>query len=459
MDKGNREIFELQKKYFHSGITRTVQFRVGKLKELKQVVKEHEAEILEAIYKDFGKPEFEQYMTEVGLFYDEINLFIRKLKRWMRPERHTLPILHFPCTGKMVKEPYGVTLIISPFNYPFSLLFQPLLGAIAGGNCVMIKPSEHNVHYVKVLQKILNGFFEEGFIYVCDPARGKDVVNELLEFDFNYIFFTGSTFVGKIVAQKAAKKLIPVTLELGGKSPCIVTEHANIKLSAKRIAWGKMLNAGQTCVAPDYLIVHESVKEIFLQELKREIEVQYGNNLKKNKEYAKMINAGTVHRLKEYLSEGTIYSGGEYDVEHRYFSPTILVDVDEDASVMQDEIFGPVLPVLTYQVLDDIVEHMRKKPSPLALYVFTKKKDESDYLVDKISSGGAMVNDVLLQVATPKFPFGGVGQSGMGNYHGKYSMNTFTQSRTILTRSKYIEIPLRFAPYRNKIIYMKKFLK
>lgn len=460
MRKENQEIFEMQKRYFESGITRPVSFRIQKLKELKHIVKEHEAEIMDSIYQDFGKPKFEQYLTEIGLFYDEVNLFVRKLKRWMKPEKHLLPITHTPCKGKIVREPYGNTLIISPFNYPFGLTFQPLVGAIAGGNCVMIKPSEYNLHFIKVLKKIINDYFDPGYLYVCDPAGGKDTVNELLEYHYDYIFFTGSTIVGKIVMEKAARNLIPVTLELGGKSPCIVTEHANIKLAAKRIAWGKLLNAGQTCVAPDFLMVQESVRDVFLEELKKEMELQYGKDPKYNREYCRVINAAAVRRLKEYLKEGTVYYGGDYDIEKHYFSPTILVDIEENASVMQDELFGPVFPVVTYNELDDIVEYTRKQPNPLALYVFSKRTEEADYLIEKIPSGGAMINDVLLQAASAGFPFGGVGLSGMGDYHGKFSFETFTHRRSILSRSKYIEFPMRFAPYKDyKLWIFRKLLK
>lgn len=458
MKKMNQTVFEMQKKYFQSGSTRSVEFRVQQLKNLKRMVKEHEEEIMDAVYRDFGKAKFEQFLTEIGLFYDEVNLFVHKLKKWMKPEKHKLPITHFPCKGKMVNDPYGVVLLISPFNYPFGLIFIPLVGAIAGGNCVMIKPSEYTMHFVAVLKRLVSEYFEEGYIYVCDPSGGKDTVNELLEYKFDYIFFTGSTAVGKIVMERAAKNLIPVTLELGGKSPCIVTEHANIKMAAKRIAWGKMLNAGQTCVAPDYVWVQEGVKDIFLQELKNEIERQYGKNPKENKEYCRVINAAAVRRLKEYLKEGTIYSGGDYDVEKHYFGPTILVDVNEHMSVMQDEIFGPVMPVMSYQNIETVLDYMKRNPNPLALYLFTQKKEEAEYLIENIPSGGVMINDVLIHVATSKFPFGGVGQSGMGFYHGYHSFETFTHKRTILDRKTYVEFPMRFAPYSDYKMKIFRFL-
>lgn len=460
MECRNKDVFELQKKYFQSGITRNIEFRIHQLKKLKRMVKENEAAIIDSINQDLGKAEFEQYLTEIGLFYKEIHLFIRKLKRWMKPKKPILPITHFPCKGKIVREPYGVTLLIAPFNYPFGLIFSPLIGAIAGGNCTIIKPSEQTVHFTKLLRKLIGEYFDEGYLYACDPTKGKEVVNELLEYHFDYIFFTGSTNVGKIVMEKAAKNLVPVTLELGGKSPCIVTEHANIKMTAKRIAWGKMLNAGQTCVAPDYIWVQESVRDALLEELKKQFELQYGKAPKENKEYCGMINTSTVRRLKEYLKDGFIYYGGEYDIEKHYFGPTILTDVDENSKVMQDEIFGPILPVMEFQNLSTVVEYMNRHPAPLALYIFSEKKPEVERLLSKIPSGGAMVNDVLIHVASAKFPFGGVGQSGMGDYHGFYSFETFTHRRTILDRKTWAEFPVRFAPYsKYKLSIFRKLLK
>lgn len=460
MGSKNKEIFGLQEKYFQSGITRDIKFRIQQLKKLKAMVKENEAAIIDSIYQDFGKAEFEQYLTEIGLFYEEIGLFIRKLRRWMKPEKHKLPITFFPCTGKMVRDPYGVVLLISPYNYPFSLIFSPLIGAIAGGNCTMIKPSEYTVHFYKLLHKLIGRYFDEGFLYVCDPMRGKEAVNELLEFPYNYIFFTGSTHVGKIVMEKAAKNLVPVTLELGGKSPCIVTENANLNMTAKRIVWGKMVNAGQTCVAPDYIWVHKSVKDALLKELKSQIELQYGKTTQENPEYCRIINGTTVKRLKEYLKDGTVYYGGEYDIEKQYFGPTILTDVDENSKVMQEEIFGPVLPVMEFWNLSDVEEYMSRKPSPLALYVFSEDKKEVHHLLKRIPSGGAVVNDVLIHVGVTKFPFGGVGQSGMGQYHGRNSLETFTHKRTILDRKTWVEFPVRFAPYsKHKLLIFRKLLK
>lgn len=459
MKKVNSLVFAKQKEYYNAGKTRSVDFRIEQLKKLRKLVKQNENEIMDAIRKDFGKSEFETYITEILQFYNEVNVNIKKLKKWARPKKKWLPITHFPCTGKVYKEPYGVVLIICPFNYPFGLMFTPLISAIAAGNCVMIKPSEYTVHFNEVIEKLVNENFEQNYLYVCDPYRGKDTVNELLELPFQYIFFTGSTRVGKIIMEHAAKNLIPVTLELGGKSPCIITDSANIKMAARRIVWGKFINAGQTCVAPDYIVVAKSVKDKFLEALVNEIKIQYGVNPKENDEYCGIINKNAVERLTGYLEDGTVYYGGDYDKESCYFGPTILTDVGDDSKVMQEEIFGPIIPVVTYDVLEEEIEVLQKKPSPLALYIFTENKEEQRYILEKLPSGDVMINDTVLHVATSKFPFGGVGTSGIGKYHGYSGFETFTHTRSVLYRGTWIEISLRFAPYKNKLAFVRKILK
>lgn len=459
MEKTNFEVFSLQKAYFKTGITKDISFRLEQLKRLKKVVKENEKDIIESIYKDLGKCEFEVFATEIGQFYNEVNEFIRKLRKWTKPERMPVPITHFPCKGEVVKEPYGITLLISPFNYPFGLVFSPLVGAIASGNCAMIKPSEYTEHFVEVLTRIINENFEKEYIYVCDPFGGKETVEGLLALPFDYIFFTGSSRVGKIVMEKAAKHATPVTLELGGKCPCIITEDANIEMAAKRIVWGKLMNAGQTCVAPDYIWVQEAVKERLLAELKKQVILQYGENPKENKDFCRIINGREVERLKGYLEGATIFHGGEYDVEGHYFAPTILTDITWNSPVMKDEIFGPILPVMSFSELDLILEHLVERPKPLALYVFTEKKDISRRVVNRVSSGDVMINDVVMHVATTNFPFGGVGNSGMGSYHGKYSLETFTHTRTIMERKTWMEFFIRFAPYKNHISIFRKLMR
>lgn len=459
MRKNNVEIFELQNKYYSSGATRSVSERIEQLKKLKRVVKEYEKEIIEALRKDFGKSEFESYITEIGQFYIEADLFIRKLRKWMKPKKIRLPISHFPAKSKVIKDPYGVMLLISPFNYPFGLTFTPLVGMLAAGNCVMIKPSEYNKHFVDVLTKMIKENFEERYIFVCDPSGGKDTVDELMELPFHYVFFTGSSNVGKIIMQKAAKNLTPVTLELGGKSPCIVTADANLRMSAKRIVWGKFLNAGQTCVAPDYIWVEDSVKSVFLEELKREMVLQYGTNPKNNEDYCRMINAQAVKRLKSYLEDGTIYYGGEYDIENHYFAPTILTDMSRESAVMKEEIFGPILPVMGYSKIESVIQYLKGQPSPLALYIFTENRKDADYIIEEVPSGDVLINDTILHVATSVLPFGGVGNSGMGMYHGQYSLETFTHTRSVMERKTWIELPLRFAPYKNKTDLFRKFIK
>ncbi|SET15434.1 aldehyde dehydrogenase family protein [[Clostridium] polysaccharolyticum] len=460
MEKRNQGLFEMQKAYFQSGKTKTAEWRIAQLKKLKQMVKEHEAEFMESIYKDFGKSNFEQFATEIGQFYEEVTLFLKKMKKWLKPEKQPMTMAFFPSRGKIIRDPYGVVLLIAPFNYPLGLTFMPLVGAIAGGNCAMIKPSEHTMHFSKLLNQLIGEYFEAGFLSVCDPSGGKDTVDELLTYQFDYIFFTGSTTVGKIIMERAAKNLIPVTLELGGKSPCIVTEHANIKQIVKRISWGKILNAGQTCVAPDYVWVHESIQEHFLEELKREMEQQYNTIAKENEHYCKIINEASLKRLNSYIEEGNVYWGGKCDFQTRCLQPAILTDVNFQMDVMKEEIFGPVLPVLAYQKLDSVIEHMHRNPNPLALYVFTENKEEAQYLIQNIPSGGAVINDVIIHAGVPKYPFGGVGESGVGMYHGIYSLDTFTHRRTVIERMTFTELPFRFAPYTDrKMKFFRKYFR
>lgn len=456
MEIKNQGNFKRQREYFNSGATRNVAFRIAQLKKLKQLVKEHEQEIMEAIYQDFKKPSFEVFATEIGQFYEEVNIFIRKLKKWMKPKRKRVPITHFPCTGRIEREPYGVVLLIAPFNYPFGLIFSPLAGAIAGGNCVMIKPSEYTKHFVTCVTKLIKEHFAEEYLYVCNPYGGKETVNELLELPYNYIFFTGSSRVGKIVMEKAAKHLTPVTLELGGKCPCIVTEDANIKMAAKRIVWGKGMNAGQTCVAPDYIFVQSTVKAKLLEELKQQFMIQYGEEARTRKEYCGVISEREVHRLEGYLKDGTVYYGGECDAKEQYVQPTILTDCAMDSSVMQEEIFGPILPVIEYECIEAVIQEVISRPSPLALYIFSENKRMVRSLLNRLPAGGVMINDCVMHVATSTFPFGGVGNSGIGSYHGVYSLDTFTRKRTVMERKTWIELPIRFAPYGNKIQVFKK---
>ena len=409
-----KDIILKQKNYYLSGETKDINFRIDNLKKLKRLIKENEEIILDALKKDLGKSNFEGYITEIGMVYEEINIMIKRIKKWSKRERVKSSINYYPSKCYVYKEPYGVALIIGPFNYPFQLILSPLIGAIGAGNCAVIKPSEYSVNTSMLIEEIVNNNFNDEYIKVVNPMGGKEVVSELLEQPVDYIFFTGSVRVGKIVMEKASKSLIPVTLELGGKSPCIVDKDANIKMSAKRIAWGKFLNAGQTCVAPDYLYVHEDVKAEFLEELVKEIEDQLGKKQKESPDYPRIISEREVRRLSEYLSEGDIFYGGEVSIEEKYISPTILINIKEKAKILEEEIFGPIFPVYEFNNLEEVVNKVNNGDKPLALYYFSEDKNKIEYVLNNTSSGGVTINDTVIHVASTYLPFGGVGNSGKG---------------------------------------------
>lgn len=448
-----------QKEFYKSKKTLDVDFRIDKLKKLKTVLKNNENKILEALKKDLNKCYFEGYSTELGIVYEEINIMIKGLRKWSKRERKKSSIIYFPSKAYVYKEPYGVSLIIGPFNYPFQLTIAPLIGAIAGGNCAIIKPSERSKYTAKLLEKIINENFDERYIKVVEPEGGKETVSELLSLRFDYIFFTGSVSVGKIVMEAAAKNLTPVTLELGGKSPCIIDKDANLKLSAKRVVWGKLLNAGQTCVAPDYLFVHKDIKDEFLKLLVSEIKEQYGENIENNSEYPRIISEDDVKRLSLYLNDGHIYYGGKFDIKDRFVEPTILVNIDENSSIMSNEIFGPIFPILEFDDLNYVIEFINNREKPLALYYFSEDKNKINNIITNTTSGGATINDTVLQVASTYLPFGGVGNSGIGEYHGKASFETFTHRKSVVHRGTFMELPFRFAPFKDKIKLVKKLMK
>ncbi|MGL4772171.1 MAG: aldehyde dehydrogenase [Clostridium sp.] len=448
-----------QKKYFYNGNTRNIEKRKQVLKNLKIEIKKREDDILNALFKDLGKSNFEAYATEIGIVYDEINIMIKNLNKWSKRERVKSSIVHFPSKNYIYKEPYGIALIIGPFNYPFQLTISPLIGAIGAGNCAVIKPSEYSMNTSIIIEEIISKVFEEEYVKVVEPSRGKELVEELLDQAFDYIFFTGSVRVGKIVMEKAAKKLIPLTLELGGKSPCIVDKDANLKLSAKRIVWGKLINAGQTCVAPDYLFVHEEIKGELLKFIVEEIKEQYGECINKNEDYPKIISEREVERLVRYFDGGNIYFGGEYSIKDKYIQPTILTDIREDALVMEEEIFGPIIPVITFKNIKEAIDEVNKREKPLALYYFSENKESIEFILKNTTSGGVTINDTIIHVASSHLPFGGVGTSGMGAYHGKASFDTFTHRKSVLKRGTFMELPIRYAPFKNKISLLKKVMK
>lgn len=450
-------LLERQRTYFKSGATKSVDFRIHQLETLKKVINEHEQDFVDAIYKDFKKPEFETYATELGIIHDEINLMIKNLDKWSQKQSVSGSLVNFPSQNYTIAEPYGTALIIAPWNYPVQLALLPLVGAIAAGNTVVVKPSELTPNTSATISKVLGRWFNEEFVAVVEG--GVETNQELLKQNFDYIFFTGSTRVGKIVMEAAAKHLTPVTLELGGKSPCIVDETADLETAAKRIIWGKCINAGQTCVAPDYVLVQEKAKMGLLKNLKSAITEFYGDDPQKSPDLPRIVNDDHFQRLKGYLKEGSIYFGGEIDPEDRYISPTILTDVPENASVMEEEIFGPILPVLTFDEIGGAIDFVNSKPKPLAFYVFTEDGENESMLLNSCSFGGGSVNDVVAYLGNPDLPFGGVGKSGMGAYHGKASFDTFSHTKSIMKKNLWLDIPFRYAPYDGKLKWIKKILK
>lgn len=452
-------IFNKQKEFFNLGKTKDINFRIEALKKLKKVIKENEDKILEALKRDLGKSNFESYATEIGLVYDEINTHIKNIKRWSKIEKIKSPIVHYPSKSYIYKEPYGVTLIIGPFNYPFQLVMAPLVGAISAGNTAIIKPSENTKSTALLLEEIINENFNKEYLRVVSPLEGKEAVSFLLELPFDYIFFTGSIRVGKIVMEKAAKNLVPVTLELGGKSPCIVDKDAKLEIAAKRIVWGKFLNVGQTCVAPDYLCVHRSIRNKLLKLIIEEIHKQFGKDIKSSPDYPRVVNSASLNRLSEYLNDGKIYYGGKIDKNDLYMEPTILTNVDVDSNVMTEEIFGPILPVIEFEDIKDIINFINAREKPLALYYFSENKVNINNILKCTTSGGVTINDTVIHVANGNLPFGGVGNSGIGSYHGKASFDTFTHKRSVMERGTFIEFNIRFAPYKNKINILKKIMK
>ena len=453
-----KEILEAQHKYFYTGETKKLAFRIAMLKRLEEAVIRHEKELLLALQKDLAKAPFEGYETEVGIVRRELADTIAHLKQWDKPKRVGTPIVHFPSVSTIYREPYGSVLIMSPWNYPVQLTLIPLIGAIAAGNCTVVKPSEYAVHSAKVLAKLLREIFDEKYVAVL--LGGRAVNEAVLKERFDYIFFTGSLAVGSVVMEAAAKHLTPVTLELGGKSPCIVDKTADIKRAARRIVWGKFLNAGQTCVAPDYVLVQEEVKEPLLRKMKHYIRKMYRDEPLLNPEYPKIINEKHFNRLKKMLLEqdGEIITGGRMDADTLKIEPTLLAGLTGRSKVMQEEIFGPVLPVFAYSDLAEVIRILQKKEKPLALYLFTRNSRVKKTVISKVSFGGGCINDTIVHLATSHMPFGGVGNSGMGGYHGKDSFDTFTHKKSIMKKSVLLDIPIRYAPFKNKLNILKKLM-
>ena len=433
--------------------------RIENLKKLKNSIKKYENNIINALNIDLGKPEFEAYSNEVGFVYSTIDYFIKNLKSWTKVKKVKNDAAQLPGKSYIYKSHYGAVLIIGPYNYPFQLLIEPLIGAISGGNTVILKPSEYATKTEAIVEKIIKETFDEKYIAV---VTGDYKVNsQLLDLEFDYIFFTGSVNVGKIVMEKASKHLTPVTLELGGKSPVIVDNTANLKVSAKRILWGKLTNAGQTCVAPDYILAHEDIYEELIKEFENVIIEFYGQDIIRSKDFGRIINDRHMNRLNAILEhdKNKITFGGEVDFEKRYISPTIIRDVTLEDAVMNEEIFGPIIPVIKYKNMEDIKYYISHHKNPLALYVFSEDENFSEDIINRFSFGGGCVNDTISHVASAYLPFGGIGSSGMGNYHGKASFDTFTHTKSIVKKSTKIDLKLVFPPYKDKIKLIKKVMK
>ena len=447
------------KKFFAAGETRSIEYRIAALKRLKSVIKKYEKEIINALYRDLGKSEFEAYGTEIGFVLDSIGNFIKHLKNWSKTKKIRTPIHQFPSKGFIMYEPYGTVLIIGPFNYPFQLLVEPLVGAIAAGNCAILKPSESTPTVSALVKQIIEETFDETYIRVVEGE--KETTSALINSDFDYIFFTGSVPVGRIVMQAAAKNLVPVTLELGGKSPVIVDKTANLDIAAKRITWGKLINAGQTCIAPDYVLVHKDIKDSFIEKLKTTIVSFYGEDASKSSDYGRIVNSRQFGRLTSIIEKDKdkIIYGGNSNDGTLYIEPTILDRVNWKDAVMQDEIFGPIMPILEYENLETAIEMINDRPKPLALYIFTEDKNVEAEVLKKISFGGGCVNDTISHVASSSLPFGGVGNSGMGSYHGRDSFETFSHRKSILKKSTSISIKLIFPPYGNRAKLIRRLLK
>lgn len=448
-----RELVEQQRTYFRSGATLSYAARMNALRRLEWAINKYEKEVIRALYKDLHKSKQESYMTEIGMAKAELKYCMKHLANWMRKEHVKSTLANFPSKTFTVAEPYGVALIMAPWNYPFLLCIDPLINAIAAGNCVVLKPSAYAGETSEVLANMIASCYPKEYITVVQGGRKENAA--LLEQRFDYIFFTGSVEVGKLVLEKAAKHVTPVTLELGGKSPCIVDKTANIKMAAKRIAFGKIINSGQTCVAPDYLIVHEDVKDELLDAIKRVWKEMLGTKPLENPNYPRMINAKHYDRVMNLLKNELVVTGGYGNSESLQIAPTILDEVTLQSPIMKEEIFGPILPVLVFHTKEEMQDIIRSFEKPLALYLFTTDKAMEKWVLNHISFGGGCINDTIVHLATSEMGFGGVGYSGMGSYHGKIGFETFSHRKSVLKKSNKIDLPIRYHPYsecKEKII-------
>ncbi|MEM6720105.1 MAG: aldehyde dehydrogenase [Bacteroidota bacterium] len=457
MEYNCSQIVQAQKDFFKTRQTLDVSYRKKALKKLLKEVKKRENDICDALYADFKKSKFESVLSETGIVISELGLAIKKLKSWAKPKRVWPAMLNFPSKDRIHSEPYGTSLIIAPWNYPYQLALAPLIGAVAAGNTVVLKPSELTPNTSKILEEIIGEVFDEQHVKVVQG--GVSIAQELLAQRWDYIFFTGSINVGKIVAQAAAPHLTPVTLELGGKNPCIVDMYTDLQLTARRIVWGKFLNGGQTCIAPDYLIVRAKIKFDFTKALIEEIEAAYGKNPQESPDFPRIINKKNFQRMANMLVGEKVLYGGQTDANDLYIAPTLLDEPALDSTVMRDEIFGPILPILVYDSLEDISNIIHQYEKPLSLYVFSKDKKFANRMIAHHSFGGGAINDTVTHFVNHRLPFGGVGNSGIGAYHGKGSFDTFSHKKSITNKKTWLDIPVRYAPYKGKLGILKIFQK
>lgn len=452
------DVVNKQREFFESNQTKDISFRLTLLKKLKNNIIAKQPQIIEALKQDLGKCETESYMAEVGMVLNELSHTIKHLKAWAKPQRVGTPLSNLTSKSFITYQPYGVVLVISPWNYPFLLSLDPLIGAIAAGNCVILKPSKEAPNVGDIIQQIIESTFDCAHAYV---VKGSNAANQIiLQQKYDYIFFTGGKTVGKIVASKAMETLTPISLELGGKSPCIVDKNCNLKLAARRIAFGKFLNCGQTCIAPDYCLVDKRIEDEFIELIKQEIQTMYSNNALDNVNYGKIINQKQFDRLVGLIDANKVVYGGKYNANLLKIEPTIMKDVTLQDAVMQDEIFGPILPIIAVSDMQEVINIIKHHANPLALYLFSNNKGVQKQILTSVNFGGGCINDTIMHVANNNLPFGGVGASGIGKYHGKYSFLTFSNSRSIVKNSNKLDLPLRYQPYnktKNKII--KTFLK
>ncbi len=451
------KIYKEQKEFFDSKRTIPVKYRKQSLIRLSKAIKINEEKIYNALEKDLGKPRYEAFLSEILFVQKEIKIMLKNINYWSQPKRVSSSIYSFPSKDYIVPSPFGCVLNISPWNYPFQLAMSPVIGAIAAGNTVVLKPSEHSPKTSLVIKNIIENSFEKG--HVTTVIGDAKEAQELLSFRWDYIFFTGSTIVGKIVAKAAAEFLTPTTLELGGKSPCIVDESVNIKLTAKRIVWGKFLNCGQTCIAPDYILVNEKIKDKLITSIKDAIKNSYGENAKVSKSYGRIVNKNHLKRINKMIENADVIYGGKSDIESKYFEPTIISDQQLKSGAMKEEIFGPILPIISYNNMDEVYKIINLYDKPLAAYIFSKNNKKITEFKNDFSAGAIVANDSIIQVINSNLPFGGIGNSGIGAYHGQHSFDLFTHFKPFIKRSFTPDPYIRYAPYPKKWSFIKKILE